>query len=210
MKAGSLAQTLWGLDWQAVFPRFVAGSKIRIAACGYEDFRRFADQHFPEIYGNELNQQNTILDDDDATKRRRAVYYTALGDFFLFFDEGRPIGGFACTVADWRTYYLRSSGLLKEYQGRGIYKDFIDLLLAQLDAHGVECVTAEVSPANLTVLNVLNKRKFNITGINNSDRFGSLVVLTRFLHGGSEEGFLNRFCVGVYPQLGRMPSVENC
>jgi ribosomal protein S18 acetylase RimI-like enzyme len=198
--AESMAEVLWQVEWENFNGTEIVPG-IRADVVGFEEFVTFLGEAYSRVNHNPQDSFAVSAIIGDKVAHNRRVYYELSGDFFLLRSADATVGWFAATIADWSTYYLRSSGIIPEFQKQGIYKNFIASLLKFLSAYPVERVTAEVSPANLPVIKTLTTNGFNITGVDNTDRWGALVRLTKYLHTSGQETFLRHFCSGVFPQL---------
>jgi hypothetical protein len=73
-------------------------------------------------------------------------------------------------------------------------RDFLGRLCAAVGVVGVARVESEVSPSNTSALNLQLKQGFMVTSATNSERWGSVLRLTKFLNPESERIFRRQFC----------------
>ena len=187
----------WNLDWASHFPVVLTEDNCTAHLSSYEKCRPFIAAHYGAIF------------DDDPTSAfstarlspRKTQYYRLAGDFFEIKVADRTVGLVIGTPIDWSTYYIRSAGVLPEFQCKQLVKCLLRLLFGHLAAAGVERVEADTSPSNLRAVHILTSLDFNISGSVLSDRWGAQVRFTRFLDRQAEDIFLQQFCTGVPYQL---------
>jgi hypothetical protein len=75
------------------------------------------------------------------------------------------------------------------------------VLFEELKRVGVERVECDTSPANLVMVHIMGRLRFNVTGTCLSERWGAYIHFTRFLNSDNERTFLRQFCSGVKYQL---------
>jgi hypothetical protein len=199
-RSPTLSEKLWKIDWSKYLPVKLGDSGITLDQGSYEVNSRFAAEHLPEIY--ETDRFSSAFRAGE-TNDAKPIYYRELVDFLSFIEEssGRLIGIATGLPSDWSTYYIRHCALIPEMQGKHVGHHYIAVLIAALTDAKVSRLECDVSPANLLNINMLNKHRFNVTGVTLSERWGSLLRLTRFLDRECETVFLDQFCWGVRHQL---------
>jgi hypothetical protein len=190
-----LSQRIYDIHWEDYFPWKFEGHEAR--AADPELCYAFIQLHREEF--KLLAAGDGFF--DEMSNPRRQKYYEVAGDFFSYYVDNKMVGFFIGTPVDWSTYYIRFVWILSEHRKKGFYQNFLGYLLAILSRHGIARTQIDIAPSNLAHMHILNKLKFNTTGFSLSERWGALVHLTRFLDVESAEVFLNRYCVGVKPQL---------
>lgn len=193
----SLSARIWGLDWQAHLPLRLSGD-IFVEESSYEECARFAAEHFQRIYAGSAGSPFLWLDPNPA----REFYYRTVGDFFSFKEQGKIIGIHVFTVHDWSTYYIRNTAILPEYQDRKLFQQLYERLVASMRGTSVERVVAETSITNPRVIHLLQKVGFIQTGMNLSERWGSMVQLTHFISDRHAGVFARQFCHGSNSKKG--------
>lgn len=206
----SLSERLYGIEWEDHFPLPLQSgeSSDRVEVASYDRAMEFVRQHHDRIFQQDLwNSPFRSAGDPEARER----YYRESADCFLFIDGqsgDKPYGVYLGTPVDWSTYYLRYCAVFPEYQQGGRVQALLEHLLSVFRGAGLERVEVEISPSNLVNLHLFNKHKFNITGMQLSDRWGAVVRMTRFLSRDSESSFLDQFCYGIRPQLAAVASSQ--
>jgi ribosomal protein S18 acetylase RimI-like enzyme len=193
----SLSDYILGIHWNRWFPKSL-GDDYGVELADYSTASQFISSHYKVIFKS-AEEINPFLPDTEPEDKER--YYQVTGDFFALTYRGAIVGMFLSNMQDWNSYYLRSAGILPEHQGKGLYKKFMGHLLEVLEKYKVERILVDIAPSNLNQINYFNKMEFNISGMNISERWGTLIQFTRFLKKDRESFFLNRFCGGVKPQL---------
>jgi RimJ/RimL family protein N-acetyltransferase len=193
----SLSEALWGIDWERVRSFATAGGEIVAVPSSFASARPFIAAHYAAIF--EEPPTSAFAPKIDAARER---YYERIADFVEFQRQGETIGLFIGEASDWSTYYIRSTAVLPEYQGHGVAQHFFRrVLLDLLRQAGVERVELDTSPANLAMMQIVTRLRFNPTGTVLSERWGAQTRFTRFLSEASETVFLRQFCSGVKYQL---------
>lgn len=194
----SLTEKIFGLNWSEYFPLELGNPGEFIQIADLKTSSDFFKKNYESIYQKNIWNSPFLSSGSSITKEK---YYETAGDFFAFMDGNKVTGIFVGTLVDWSTYYFRNCSILPEYQGGGRYQKLLKHLLMILKKHSVERVEGDIAPSNLGHIHVLNKLGFNITGLNLSERWGSLVHFTKYLNPTHESVFLDQFCEGVRPQI---------
>jgi RimJ/RimL family protein N-acetyltransferase len=188
----ALSAMLWGIDWASHLPVDV-GSGVTVHTRTYDECVPFVRQNYARIFHEDGTSPFTQTRSDPAKER----YYRLAADFFGFHLGDQMIGLIVGTPSDWSTYYLRSCAVLPEHLGKKILHPFMPLLFDLLKSAGLERVEVDTSPSNLSMMQILTRLSFNVTGSLLTDRWGAHVRLTRYLAEDREDVFLRQFCSGV-------------
>jgi hypothetical protein len=189
--SSDLTAELWGLHWNDILPLSVAGTSVH--AVGYDTAAEFMRDHYGQIF--DLVPNSPFARNDSCTAKTR--YYRHTADCFAFYDGSEAVALVLANAVDWSTYYIRSAASLPSHQGRLMIPRFLPVMFDTLRAAGVERVEAEASPTNMTSLQLLMRLGFKVTGTVTTDRWGSLVRLTKFLCQEAEQVFVDQFCAVV-------------
>lgn len=187
------SQVLWGIDWAEWLPRKLTSDGIVICASDIDRALPFISGHYASIFEQDLERSPFFSEPFDGAKMR---FYRA-SDVMEIKDAERTVGVLIAAPSDWSTYYLRSVGVLPEYHGRHLPQRILPLMFEHLARAGVRRFETETSPANLAVLQVMTRMRFNVTGSALTERWGALLRLTKFLDEGAEDVFLDKFCSGI-------------
>ncbi len=103
---------------------------------------------------------------------------------------------YACiNLQDWSTYYLRYINILPQYRGHQLALDIMDKICQTLQHFGIERIEAHVSVGNLGQQIRMAKMGFISTGNYQSERWGSLSLLTKYLDKKYQHTFQRQFCL---------------
>ena len=106
--------------------------------------------------------------------------------------EGQLVGWSSGWHERDRCYYMASSGVVPEHQGRGIYSALLQAAVAHARSTGAQIVRSQHSVLNNRVIACKLKRGFHISGLSVSAHMGSLVELVLHLSEPRLELFRNR------------------
>ena len=191
--------TVLGIEWEKYFPLDL-GDSITGELTDGEGVLRFLRE---KDRFSKLRSAGGV----DLLESRKQLYYTMMGDCFCLKKDGEMIAVMAGALHDWTTYYFRYVSILPAYEGRGHYQKLLKHVLSILAAYGVERAEADVSPANFTNIQILNRLRFMVTGYRATDRWGNLLVYTKYLEGKPETDFLEKCCFG-FPKVRDASSID--
>ena len=191
--APKASRLFWGIDWAEWLPRQLTDDGVELHLSCIESAMPFISAHYAEIFEQDLERDRFFSEPFDGAKMR----YNQAADVFEIKHAHRTVGLLIGAPSDWSTYYLRTMGVVRAYQGRQLPRCIFPFLFGRLAAAGVRRFEAETSPANLATVLVLTRMRFNITGTILSERWGALLRLTKFLDEGAEDVFLDKFCAGI-------------
>jgi ribosomal protein S18 acetylase RimI-like enzyme len=183
-----LSWRLWDLDWRRHLPWHYEG--IAVEHASFDDALPFMEANYGTIFEAEAMASRFLASPMTPAKTR----FCREMDVFLFRDAGTTVGVLMSHPTDWSTYYLRSAAVLPAYRARNLMSRCIEATWEPLAAAGVERVEAETAASNAVVVRLLMGLGFAITSIANSERFGAMVRLTKFLQEDAEATFLRQFC----------------
>jgi L-amino acid N-acyltransferase YncA len=183
------------LDWSAHLP-WVAGN-LQVECGTMEDALPFIRDHYPAIFGDAPEGWTA----DPMTPAKLAFLREA--DVFVIRDRERIAGIMVGHPSDWTSYYVRTLALLPEYRGRQVAAGLLEGLAGPLRAAGVQRLETDVSPANQASMLMHEMLGFTATGMNNHDRWGSLLRFTGYLRDAGESVFHNKFCASGKPHRRR-------
>lgn len=182
----SLAQKIWGLDWQQHFPKTLTGT-VAVNRISADAAWPLIQNLFPSVYQRDETENRFTAEESAVAKKR---YYEAIGDFFAFEDKAqnnRVIGMAVGTLLDWSSYNFRNIAVHPDYQNLGLYPLFFDYLASVMKAHGVRRIEGDVAPSNQHHLHVLNKMGCVVNSLAYSERWGVMLHMTRYLYDEDRE-----------------------
>jgi len=183
------SQRLWGFDWTAHLP-WALEDGVQFEHGCLAEVSQFIQQNYGTIFATDPDDRRFFQERASAAKRR----FLEASDRFVFREQGRVIGVLVGNPVDWSTYYWRTVGFLPAHQGRGLLAAALEKTDEVLRMAGVERVEGDAAPANYRQVRLLLRLGYCITGQNNSERWGAMLRLTRFLQQEAEHVFLEQFC----------------
>lgn len=197
------SQGLWGLDWSTALPWTFGDVTVEVGT--FDDAAPFVTAHYRRIFRADGADTRFIADPMTPAKRR----FSDAMDVFLMRHDGHVIGTFLGHPLDWSTYYMRSVAILPEYRDRRLLTRLVEAMYGPLQAVGVERMEGEVSPANLPMMRMLVGLGWLVSATVNSERWGTMVRLTKFLRDDAETTFVHHFC-GLQVRPARDVDVQAC
>lgn len=198
----SLSSQVWQISWDHFFPSHLGEGNLLVDVCSFDEAFDFLKSHAVES----LPPKHTGFIQEEFTPQK-IRYYQSASDCFLIFDGSRAVGCVIGGCLDWSTFYLRYVVVLPEYQGRGIWKSVLRLLLQVLSVSGVDRFEIETPSSNLIEVHLFNQLQFNLTGFKVSERWGTMAHFTKFLNKKNEKAYIEQLCTGIAPQLDQ-PAME--
>lgn len=194
----TLAERIWDFSWNEVLPRPIGTKGVIMTREPFDEIATFAATHFERIFEIE-NRDNPFLNNEPSGYKER--YYRETADIFGYRLDGELIGVTLSEPLDWNSYHVRHHSVLEKFQGLGITQGFLnEVVIPELKKLNVKRIQIETSPANLPVIQILTRLRFNITGTVLSERWGANLCMTKFLDPRNESVFLEQFCFGNHPQ----------
>ncbi len=118
--------------------------------------------------------------------------------FVIYDAANEPIGWSIGEQKESDTFIMQWTGILPEYQNRGIYSAFLRQLLVYLKAIGYARVTSNHFVNNRAVLVAKLKSGFIATGMSLDERWGAVLWLTKYLNEHVEDSFRRAFSLEKY------------
>jgi RimJ/RimL family protein N-acetyltransferase len=135
-------------------------------------------------------------------RRLREVYARTHGEDIVFCNaRDEPIGWSSGAMIDPSTFFMSYSGVVPQYQRKGIYTSFLKVFLTYLHHLGYERVTSNHMVNNRPVLIAKLKAGFYVTGMVLDERWGAQVTLTYFFYKDRRIGFARAYSLEEYPDV---------
>jgi RimJ/RimL family protein N-acetyltransferase len=183
-----------GFDWSEVLPWRIGDVDIELGR--FEDIEAFLAEHGTTLVGGEPETRFLVEETTDAKRR-----FWAEGDVLVFRHHGRVVGYYGGHPSDWSSYYCRTMTTLPEYRESGLGGEVCRRIEETLAAKGVARIEVDTSNANVPMQRILLGLGFLITATTTSERWGTMLRFTRFVHEDAEETYRRQF---VYsPKFGR-------
>lgn len=115
-------------------------------------------------------------------------------EHFVFYDAaGQPVGWSTGEQRQGDDFFMTWSGILPEWQRRGLYGAFLGRLKSYLGALGYRRLTSNHHVNNRAVLIAKLKAGFLINALTLDERFGAVVWLAYYFEPTDERGFERAF-----------------
>ena len=187
----SLTSSLFELDWEDHVPvELVPG--VHLATATVEDTLEFTRAHYASIFGMVGSDQRFFSEAPTPAKER----FLSMSDRFAFREGSRVIGLLVGHPVDWSTYYWRSVCFLPEHQGRGLLAAALERTDPVMRRAGIVRVEGEAAPTNYRQVRLLHRLGYCVTGTVNSERWGNVLRLTKYLQPEAAACFATQFCQG--------------
>ena len=118
----------------------------------------------------------------EAKKRLYTLQRMSHQEAVIFYDADKAVGYSAGRMTGSSEFMMDDTGILPEYQAKGIYSTFLKNYMPYLCDCGYERVVSYHSPTNRAVLIAKLKAGFNIAGMELREHAGASVKLVHFLH----------------------------
>lgn len=187
-RPATLTRRVWDIDWEACLPWRLGD--ITVNAGTFDHALPFMRAHYEDLFGTMDRETRFTPDPLTGSKKR----FGDEMDVFVFRSGVRDVGLLIGHPLDWSTYYLRSMALLPQVRDQGVVFDVFEHMYAVLRTAGVERMDTEVSPCNVRPMRALTRLGWIVTGTVNSDRWGTMLRLTKFLCEATEGTFARQFC----------------
>jgi hypothetical protein len=185
----SLSREIFGIDWDAHLPLDLEGG-IQLELATLDEALAFAATHYAAIFGSSASDHRFFAEAHTPARER----FLRMSDRFVFREGSRVVGLLIGQPTDWSTYYWRSVALLPERQGRGLLAAALARTDAVMRESGVVRIEGETAPNNYRQLRLLLRLGYCVTGSVNSERWGTMLRLTKYLEPSAEQCFTNQFC----------------
>lgn len=144
------------------------------------EFQPLWDGLYPIVFGKKAQ-----LNVQDVLSQTERDHMNKLGKFmgsplhlpFGIFQGDRFVGWHVGDQKSREEFYMRNSGVLPEFQGRGLYTAMLKAVLGLLSEVGFQVISSKHNATNNQVIVLKLKQGFVITGLEISDKFGTLVRL---------------------------------
>jgi RimJ/RimL family protein N-acetyltransferase len=185
----SLSSQLFGIDWAAHLPFELAGG-VRLEVASVEEMVAFVAAHYAAIFGTNTTDRRFLVEASTPAKAR----FLRMSDRFVFRDRERVVGVLVGQPLDWSSYYWRTVAFVPDFQGRGLLAAALEHTDAVMREAGVARVEGEAAPNNHRQVRLLMRLGYCVTGSCNSERWGTVLRLTKYLRPEAEDCFMTQFC----------------
>lgn len=184
----SMSERIFQVQWDRSLPwRF---EDVVVQRGSFEDARAFMALHYESMFGGG-GDTRFFRESASAAKSRFGDEL----DTFVVRDSDVVVGLLLGHPTDWSSYYMRSCALLPAYRSRGLLGDIIRKFYEPLARAGVDRIEGECAPTNSAMMRTLTKLGWLATSTSLSERWGTTVRFTKFLHDRAEAAFVRQFCM---------------
>jgi len=194
----SLSSKLWSIDWDSVLPHQFHGTDFYLDRSSYEELKNFVAKNSSALFTENERDSRFLNNESSALKSK---FYEECADIFSYKIDELMVGVFVANVLDWSTYYFRYTNIHPDYRGHQLTERNIASLSQILFKHGVQRICLDVSPSNTEQIQRLSKLGFIISGNIFSERWGSNIMMTKFLDEKYQQVFFDQFCLGLRPKM---------
>lgn len=146
-------------------------------------FQSLWDEHYPAVFGDKTRFDPRAVF-SDAEKQNidelRKLMGSPLCLRFGIYQGERFVGWHIGDQRSGEEFYMRNSGVLPELQGQGIYTALMKAVVGILKEVGFQVISSKHNATNNRVIIPKLKAGFVISGLEISDRFGTMVRLEFF------------------------------
>lgn len=192
-KKNSHAKDLWGLDWEKNLPVQVGEYSFHLSS--YEEFVALKNQEDSFLVTSQ-NVSTNLLEETALQSKERFLDLHC--DIFAFKKGDEVVGVCICNVLDWSAYYVRYLFVAEAHRFHNLNNLFSDFLEKNCFDHGVDKLVCEVSPANTNQVSRLSRIGWTPTGNSLSERFGSNILMTKFVSKAAQKVFNESFTLTFY------------
>ena len=196
MPLESLSMRWWNLDWRAHLP--VTFGEVTVGLATLADAEAFIGEHYPRMFAA---ADGAAWLANPMTEAKRRFYRDA--DIFVFRERDRAVGLQIGHPTDWSTYYVRTVALLPDHRGRGLLADLTAHVASVLALVGVERLEGDIPPANTANLLAQTRLGYVATGTLNTERWGLVIRVTKYLRDDADAAFRHHFCAFTWPRVAR-------
>ena len=184
---------LWELDFRRELPWAFEGTSVRVEWGSLEATLEFVRSHYANIFGATPKDDRFLPDPMSPAKLR----FLAGSDRLVFRDDDRTVGVLTGNPYDWSTYYWRTVAFVPEYQGQGLLAKCLERTDGLMREAGIERIEGEASPTNYRQVRLLHRLGYCVTGQTNSERWGTMLRLTKHLSDLGKTQFANQFIKSI-------------
>lgn len=177
----------FGLDWREHLPRRIG--ELDLVLGDIDEARTFIQTRFQTVFGRTEVDERWWSEDFDQNKQR----FCQEADILLCRRGDETVGLVMGHPSDWSSYYIRTICISAEFRGAGFASLLVTWMGEVLGRHGVSRLEGDVSPGNQAQCIAQARAGCLVTGVSNSERWGTLLRYTRFLHPSVEEIYCRQF-----------------
>jgi hypothetical protein len=168
-----------------VFPNIdeVLVGEYRVRTLNHEEFQKIFETYESIVFGRRSHAVvNQLLSDEE--KRSVKALKVNMGKPLVLrigiYHNDQPIGWHVGDQLSDQEFYMRNTGVLEQYRKQGIYTALLGKIIKIVSGCGFQIISSKHHLTNNPVLIPKLKAGFIITGIDLSDKHGTLAKLEYF------------------------------
>ncbi|TWW09533.1 hypothetical protein E3A20_13390 [Planctomyces bekefii] len=156
---------------------------FELRGMGMEEFKPLFQENHLKVFADKARVDVRAIFTEDEALRLKALgehYGTPLCFRFGIFKDNHFVGWHIGDQKSPEEFYMRNSGILPEFQGKGLYTAMLNPIMNFLKECGFQVISSKHNATNNRVIVPKLKAGFVITGLEISDKFGTMVRLEHF------------------------------
>ena len=161
-----------------------------------EEVYKISGEMFDKVFGVGYSRVQYRLPKGRKKKVMKLAveFWKAHHEWFLFLDsKGKVVGWFMGEAESVIAFYMRNTGILPKHQNKGIYNEFLKVLLKYLKDLGYERISSQHKVTNKKILLSKIKAGFIITSLELTEMWGPMVKLVKIIHKDRRDYFVESF-----------------
>ncbi len=184
----NFSKNLYGINWMIELPQSLGEYQLEIS--NLQEFLQLKNQEDSFITTSDTSSDFFFKERENSKKLN---YLQQVADFFVIKFNTTPVGVVICEFSDWCTYYLRFIFIDKNHRGKNLTIEFVKVIENCLRKYDVDKICCEVSSGNFDQIARMSYLGFFCSGTRLSERFGSLIYMTKYLKEDQEIIFQRQF-----------------
>lgn len=190
-----LSEEIFGVEWSRHLPCPLGDGGAVLRVADHAAVQAFVREHRDALVAPEL--AGSRFADLEENAELKARFCARAMDSFVVENEGRTVGVFVGQPWDWSSYYMRYFAMLPGQRGFRTAMGIVDCFVPILRSAEIERLELDVSVSHLGQLQRMIGSGFYVTGTLQTERWGAMVHMTRFLSEPHEQVFLDQFSAGI-------------
>lgn len=194
VQLNSLSSRVWGIDWNNHFPLSIGRYTVELSS--FEEFLKTKNHPGSFLVTSDNCHDHFIKDKNSQAK---ANYLNHACEYFAFKMNGVIVGFFMGEVMDWSTYYIRYIIIAKNHRSNNLTTLFFQELEKIMSEYELDKICLDVSSAHVSHVSRMSQIGYVCNGNMLSERFGSIIRLTKYIKEESWTVFNKSFTQMFYP-----------
>lgn len=156
-----------------------------------QEFSPLLQQHFPALFDDQFFMYRwDLLLSEEEQESREAIKnsFPELKKYrYAIFKDKEFVGASFSYQTNVSSVYMQSSAILPEYRRQGLYSQMLGSVMQVIERDGFQEIQSNHHMTNNPVIIAKLKKGFNISGVELSDRFGTLVNLKYYTNSKRRE-----------------------